>query len=79
MSHDADGSHSDGFPELKEHFSFNHFDFTRPNRRIQVIGPMGSGKTEYSSRLWRDSLVVRKKARAVSSVTATCGAGRLWT
>ena len=87
MSHDADGSHSDGshedgflkslgFPALKEHFSFNHFDFTRPNRRILVIGPMGSGKTEYSSRVWRDSLVVRKKAPAVSSVTATCGADR---
>ena len=46
-----------GFPELRFHAPFNHFDFRRPGRRILVIGPMGSGKTEYSARVWRDSLV----------------------
>lgn len=44
-----------GFPELKIHHAFNHFDFVRSSRRILVIGPMGSGKTEYSSRVWRES------------------------
>jgi thymidine kinase len=60
-----------GFPELREHSSFNHFDFTRPSRRILVIGPMGSGKTEYSSRVWRDSQVVQKKSEGVTAYTRT--------
>ena len=40
-----------GFPDLRFHSAFNHFDFKRPGRRILVIGPMGSGKTEYSARV----------------------------
>jgi thymidine kinase len=35
-----------GFPDLRFHSPFNHFDFRRGGRRILVIGPMGSGKTE---------------------------------
>ena len=58
-----------GFPALKVHASFNHFDFIRSGRRILVIGPMGSGKTEYSARVWRDSLVALKKSREVSRLT----------
>ena len=65
-----------GFPSLIVHHSFNHFDFNRPARRILVIGPMGSGKTEYSSRVWRDSLVARKKTQAVADLTTTAGADR---
>ena len=34
-----------GFPDLRFHSAFNHFDFKRHGRRILVIGPMGSGKT----------------------------------
>ena len=52
-----------GFPNLRFHNPFNHFDFTRAGRRILVIGPMGSGKTEYSARVWRDSLVAQRKSQ----------------
>lgn len=60
-----------GFPELRVHQSFNHFDFVRPSRRILVIGPMGSGKTEYSTRVWRDSQVALGKTSRVASRTTT--------
>lgn len=63
-----------GFPSLCIHNSFNHFDFTKPGRRILVIGPMGSGKTEYSSRIWRDSRVALKKGGGVVAKTSCCGA-----
>ena len=65
-----------GFPQLKIHHSFNHFDFSKPGRRILVIGPMGSGKTEYSSRVWRDSLVIRKKSALAASRTTSFGSDR---
>lgn len=65
-----------GFPSLTVHHSFNHFDFNRPMRRILVIGPMGSGKTEYSSRVWRDSLIARRKTAEVARRTTTAGADR---
>ena len=65
-----------GFPEFRIHHAFNHFDFVRSSRRILVIGPMGSGKTEYSSRVWRDSQVVLRKADALAGQTTTGGADR---
>jgi len=65
-----------GFPDLRFHSPFNHFDFTRPSRRILVIGPMGSGKTEYSARVWRDSLVTQRKSESVLSLTAQASADR---
>ena len=65
-----------GFPALAVHHSFNHFDFKRPSRRILVIGPMGSGKTEYSSRVWRDSQVALKKSRAIEAITTLSEADR---
>jgi thymidine kinase len=37
---------------------------------------MGSGKTEYSSRVWRDSLVVQKKSERVTNYTRTGRADR---
>lgn len=55
-----------GFPNLKVHHAFNHFDFTKANRRILVIGPMGSGKTEFSAKMWRDARVAQKKTGKVS-------------
>jgi thymidine kinase len=58
--------------ELQE----SHFDFIRSSRRILVIGPMGSGKTEYSSRVWRDSQVAVKKSGTVAERTTTAGADR---
>ena len=65
-----------GFPEFRFHHAFNHFDFVRPARRILVIGPMGSGKTEYSSRVWRDSQVVLRKSNALANRTTSSGADR---
>jgi thymidine kinase len=65
-----------GFPHFRIHHSFNHFDFTKGGRRILVIGPMGSGKTEYSARVWRDSRVALKKTPAVSDQVVTSGADR---
>jgi thymidine kinase len=65
-----------GFPEFTIHHAFNHFDFSRPSRRILVIGPMGSGKTEYSSRVWRDSRVVLGKSDRLAASTTTGTADR---
>ena len=65
-----------GFPEVRVHRSFNHFDFSRPGRRILVIGSMGSGKTEFSARVWRDSEVARGKTGAAAMATRTDGADR---
>jgi thymidine kinase len=65
-----------GFPQVRVHHSLNHFDFTKPGRRILVIGPMGSGKTEYSARIWRDSRVARKKGDGVAALTTTGMADR---
>jgi len=65
-----------GFPLLEVHHPFNHFDFAKPGRRVLVVGPMGSGKTEYSARLWRDSLVARRKDGAAARETLTAGADR---
>lgn len=65
-----------GFPRLRFHQAFNHFDFTRGSRRILVIGPMGSGKTEYSSRVWRDSQVALNKSPLLAEQTSADGADR---
>ncbi len=65
-----------GFPSLRVHDSFNHFDFTEPGRRILVIGPMGSGKTEFSARIWRDSRVALRKGGSVAAATSSRGADR---
>ncbi len=65
-----------GFPEIGIHNAFNHFDFRRPGRRILVIGSMGSGKTEFSARVWRDAQVALKKSGRVAEATSTNGADR---
>ena len=65
-----------GFPEIRIHHAFNHFDFVRSSRRILVIGPMGSGKTEYSSRVWRDSRVALTKSAVAAGQTTDSGADR---
>ena len=67
----ADFLKSLGFPTLDVHESFTHFDFTTPGRRVLVIGPMGSGKTEFSARVWRDAAVARKKSEKVRAMTST--------
>ncbi len=62
-----------GFPSVTVHEANTHFDFIEPSRTIMVIGPMGSGKTEYAARLWRDAAVARKKGNAVSYLTSGGG------
>jgi len=65
-----------GFPEIRVHQSYGHFDFTKKGRRILVIGPMGSGKTEYSARIWRDARVTLEKSDIVAELTKTGDADR---
>jgi len=65
-----------GFPELRIHHSINHFDFTKTDRRILIIGPMGSGKTEFAARIYRDSQVAMKKSTAVRALTTSGSADR---
>jgi len=65
-----------GFPSVEVHHAFTHFDFTKPARRILVIGPMGSGKTEFSARVWRDARVALGKSAKIRRLTATGRADR---
>ena len=60
-----------GFPKLHIHHSINHFDFTKPDRRTLVIGPMGSGKSEFSARIYRDSQVAITKSNKVQRLTTS--------
>ena len=60
-----------GFPDLQIHHAINHFDFTQPDRRTLIIGPMGSGKTEYSARIYRDSQVAMQKSARVRMLTTS--------
>ncbi len=48
-----------------------HHDFISAGKRILVIGPMGSGKTEFSARVWRDSRVALKKKGAAARLTSS--------
>jgi thymidine kinase len=65
-----------GFPDLKVRHAYGHFDFTKASKRILVIGPMGSGKTEYSARIWRDARVTLEKSDLVGDMTCTGEADR---
>jgi thymidine kinase len=60
-----------GFPDLRIHQSINHFDFSKTDRKTLIIGPMGSGKTEFSARIYRDSQVAMKKSEKVGQVTTS--------
>ncbi len=63
-----------GIPRLHVHHPVNHFDFTRPGRRILVVGPMGSGKTGFAAQVWRDSLVALAKERNIPDCFTADGA-----
>jgi len=63
-----------GLPQLHVHNARNHFDFTRPGRRILVVGPMGSGKTGFAAQIWRDSRVALAKDDQVETWTSVDGA-----
>lgn len=60
-----------GFPSIEIHSAFTHFDFSKPGRRVLLIGPMCSGKTEFAARIWRDAAIAMKKSDAVKEFTAT--------
>jgi thymidine kinase len=60
-----------GFPTIDVHETFSHFDFTSPGRRVLLIGPMGSGKTEFSARVWRDAAIAQRKSDKVRVMTST--------
>ena len=60
-----------GFPTIDVHETFSHFDFTKPGRRVLLIGPMGSGKTEFAARVWRDAAIAQKKGETVKALTST--------
>lgn len=70
-SHSEDFLKSLGFPTISVHDTFTHFDFTKPGRRVLLIGPMGSGKTEFAARVWRDAAVAQKKGEEVRRLTST--------
>ncbi len=63
-----------GIPRIHVHHPVNHFDFTRPGRRILVVGPMGSGKTGFAAQIWRDSRVARAKADRIPACFTPDGA-----
>lgn len=65
-----------GFPSIRIHGSRNHFDFKHQKRRILVIGPMGSGKTEFSAGVWRDARIAQRKSSEIADITTTEGADR---
>lgn len=60
-----------GFPTIEVHDTFTHFDFTLPGRRVLLIGPMGSGKTEFAARVWRDAAIAERKSDKVKALTST--------
>lgn len=65
-----------GFPVLSVHDTFTHFDFTLPGRRVLLIGPMGSGKTEFAAKVWKDAEVAKRKGEGVKQLTSTGVADR---
>lgn len=48
--------------KLSNIVSISHFDFKVKINLILIVGPMGSGKTEYAAKIYKDSLIVRKKS-----------------
>ena len=72
----ADFLKSLGFPSLDVHETFSHFDFTVPGRRVLLIGPMGTGKTEFAARVWRDAAIAEKKSDKIRELTSTNGVDR---
>ncbi len=66
-----------GVPHADLHMMPHHFDFSIPSRRFMIIGPMGSGKTEYSLRIFRDAQVLHQKSRNIIEKTHSGQADRL--
>lgn len=56
---------------MEVHHFFDHFNFIHNSKLILVVGPMGSGKTEYARRIWKDSQVARKKSHSIAQHTSS--------
>ncbi|UGQ17564.1 thymidine kinase [Borrelia sp. RT1S] len=55
---------------LDNMISVSHFDFRSSLNLMLVVGPMGSGKTEYAARIYKDSLVIKNKSlKILNSIT----------
>ncbi|UER67933.1 thymidine kinase [Borrelia sp. BU AG58] len=55
---------------LDNMISVSHFDFRSNLNLMLVIGPMGSGKTEYAARIYKDSLIIKSKSlKILDSIT----------
>ena len=65
-----------GLPSVTVHPTLKHFDFTQKAKRILIIGPMGSGKTEYASRIYKDALVAQQKGTAIREMCVSQKADR---
>ncbi|AHH08761.1 Thymidine kinase [Borrelia anserina BA2] len=56
--------------KLDNILSISHFNFKDNLNLILIIGPMGSGKTEYAAKIYKDSLVIKSKSsKVLSSIT----------
>ncbi|WP_024653262.1 thymidine kinase [Borrelia persica] len=50
--------------------SISHFDFKDNLNLMLIIGPMGSGKTEYAAKIYKDSLIIKNKSsKVLDSIT----------
>ncbi|UPA12433.1 thymidine kinase [Borrelia venezuelensis] len=51
--------------KLDDIVSISHFDFKANLNLMLIIGPMGSGKTEYAAKIYKDSLIIKNKSSKV--------------
>ncbi|AHH06857.1 Thymidine kinase [Borrelia crocidurae DOU] len=50
--------------------SISHFNFKDNLNLMLIIGPMGSGKTEYAAKIYKDSLIIKNKSSEIlASIT----------
>ncbi|WP_445436176.1 thymidine kinase [Candidatus Borreliella tachyglossi] len=56
--------------KLDNILSISHFDFKDNLNLMLIIGPMGSGKTEYAAKIYKDSLIIKNKScEVLDSIT----------
>ncbi|BCR21387.1 thymidine kinase [Borrelia miyamotoi] len=50
--------------------SISHFNFKDNLNLMLIVGPMGSGKTEYAAKIYKDSLIIKNKSfKILASIT----------
>lgn len=66
-----------GFSRATLHSPLEHFDFRQEGRIFMVLGPMGSGKTQFAAQVWRESLLINKKSSQIlKQIQTSYGAKR---